>query len=67
MLSKEEILRYREMGPERRYALFLELSGWAWRSLDAGSAETVQRRWALIRRQHDEGCRILDERFRRMA
>ena len=63
MLSREEIQRYREMGPEQRYQLFLELAEWAWRALDEGGPETARRRWDLICRQHAEGSRRLEEKF----
>ena len=66
MLSRDEIARYREMGPERRYALFLEMAAWAWESLGSDDPETAARRWALIRRQHDEGNRRLAEAFARL-
>jgi len=63
MLSKEQIHRYREMGPEERYQLFLEIAGYAWHCLDADGPEKAEKRWDLIRRQHDEGSRRLEEKF----
>ena len=61
MLSPEELQRYRELGPERRYALFLELAAQAWRAIDADGPDLARRRWELIRRQHDEASRRLFE------
>jgi hypothetical protein len=66
MLSRNEIVRYREMGLEQRYVLFLEMAAWAWQSLDVDDPETAARRWALIRRQHDESNRRLAEAFSRL-
>lgn len=66
MLSAAEIARYRTLGPEERYRIFLELAAWAWQCLDADGEEIGRRRWDLIRRQHDEGNRRLEEAFRRL-
>lgn len=67
MLSPEELLRYRDLGPERRYALFLELAAQAWTALDADGPEASRRRWERIRAQHDEGSRLLLEGLARQA
>jgi hypothetical protein len=67
MLSKNEIARYRRLGPEERYAIFLELAEYAWRALDADGEELGRRRWALIRRQHDESSARLEAKFRELA
>ena len=66
MLSRDEIIRYREMGPEKRYALFLEMAEWAWQALGSDDPETAARRWSLIRRQHDAANRRLAEAFARL-
>ena len=66
MLSKEEIQRYREMGPEKRYAIFLEMAAWAWRALDADGPEIAARRWEKICRDHEEGSRRLVEKFKQL-
>ena len=67
MLSEKEIARYRELGPEKRYAIFLELAEYAWRALDADGEDMGRRRWALIRRQHDEMSARLEAKFRELA
>jgi len=67
MLTEHEIQRYREMGPEARYKLFLDLSAYAWHALHADGEELAQRRWALIRRQHEEASRRLEAKFRELA
>jgi|ETNmetMinimDraft_26_1059896.scaffolds.fasta_scaffold116666_2 hypothetical protein len=64
MLTQNEIDRYRAMGPEQRYEIFLELAAWAWRGLDADGEERGRLRWELIRRQHAEGSRRLEEKFK---
>ena len=67
MLSQREIARYRELGPEKRYAIVLELTGYAWEALDADGEELGRRRWELIRRQHDEMSTRLEAKFKELA
>lgn len=66
MLSEAEIRRYREMGPEKRYEIFLELAAYAWHCLHADGPELAEKRWRLIRQQHDEASRRLAEKFKEM-
>lgn len=63
MHSKDEIRRYREMGPEKRYQLFLELSAYAWHCIDADGPERAKKRWDYIRRMHDEATQRLVKKF----
>ena len=66
MLSREQILRYRAMSPEDRYAEFLAIAAWAWRALDADGPEIAARRWERIQRDHAESSRRLVEAFRQL-
>jgi hypothetical protein len=67
MHSPDEIEKYRAMDPEERYMLFLELAAYAWHCLDVDEPERAKRKWDLIRRQHDESSRRLEQKFKELA
>ena len=67
MLSENEIQRYKEMDPEERYQIFLEAAAYAWHCMNADGEEMAKKRWALIRKQHDESSRRLEEKFRELS
>lgn len=54
------------MRPEERFALSMQLSEYAWQALDADGPELAKRRWEVIRRQHEDGCRRLADAFARL-
>lgn len=63
MLSREALESYRRMTPSERLALTLEAMREATPWMLYGSPEVVDRRFELIRRQHDEGNRRILERL----
>jgi len=67
MLSKNEIERYRRLGPERRFQIFLDLANEAWKDMNKGDKDFNRRRWKLILQQHDESSRRLEKKFRELS
>jgi hypothetical protein len=67
MHSSDETRKYRDMDPEERYMIFLELAAYAWHCLEMDDPETARKKWDLIRRQHDESSRRLEQKFKELA
>jgi hypothetical protein len=63
MLSVNELKRYRRAGAEKRYEWFLELASWSWEALEDDPEDVREKRWALIRKQHEEGSLRLVRKF----
>lgn len=63
MLSRETLEAYRKMTPSERLALTLQAMREATPWLLSGPPEVVDRRFELIRRQHDEGNQRIRERL----
>ena len=66
MLSAEQLKSYRQMPPEERFRLSLQLSAYAWEAIAAEPPEIARRKWALIRRQHQAASDALVAKFKEL-
>jgi hypothetical protein len=54
MLSKEQLIAYRQMTPGQRLALTFQMLDYSFPQLLRGPADVVDRRFQLLNRQNDE-------------
>lgn len=65
MLSPETLESYRQMTPSQRLRLTIELCRSAWRALDEGDPEIVERRYRRLAQENELRNQRISEGLRR--
>lgn len=67
MIGRERLEMYRKMTPEERWREVREMMRSSWEWLLRLPPEDLDKRLALIRRQHDEGNELIAKKLREMS